>query len=346
MRVLFSVDPEIPVPPKQYGGIERIVDGLICELRSRQYEVGLLAHPDSGTATDFFRPWPGGRSNKPTDCLRNSATLTGAVGVFRPDVLHSFSRLGYMLPLLIKGLPKVMSYQRHTGGPRNRLAAKLGGRTFAFTACSEYIARQGRQWGGQWFVVPNFADTRQYPFVPTVAADSPLVFLSRVERIKGAHTAIAIARRAGRRLIIAGNRVTEGEGAAYWEREIAPNLGRDGIEYAGPVGDGQKSALLGSAAAMVVPVEWDEPFGIVFAEALACGTPVISCPRGALPEIIEHGRHGFLVNDVAEGVASVKRLGEIDRAECRAQAEKKFSRTVVTQQYISLYSSLMKERRQ
>src|SRR5258708_26781289 len=106
MRILFSVDPEIPVPPKLYGGIERIVDGLIAELRSRGHKVGLLAHPDSGCSTDFFRSWPGPASNELSDSVRNTLALLRAVRAFKPDVLHSFSRLGYMLPLLPTRLPK------------------------------------------------------------------------------------------------------------------------------------------------------------------------------------------------------------------------------------------------
>ena len=341
MRILFSVDPEIPVPPKLYGGIERIVDGLIAELRSRGHKVGLLAHPDSECATDFFRPWPGPSSGKLADSIVNGSTLLRAVRAFTPDLLHSFSRLGYMLPLLPAQLPKLMSYQRHTGGRRNRIAAMLGGKSFAFTACSEYIAKQGRQWGGRWFVISNFVDTQRYNFVPAVAADAPLVFLSRVERIKGARTAIEIARRAGRRLIIAGNRVTEGEGPAYWEGEIAPQLGQDQIEYVGPVNDAEKNELLGKAAALLVPIEWDEPFGIVFVEALACGTPVISCPLGALPEIVQDGSCGFLVNGVEDGVAAVRNLSRISRKACRERAEEYFSSQVVTTQYEELYQKMI-----
>jgi glycosyltransferase involved in cell wall biosynthesis len=266
--------------------------------------------------------------------------LLRAVRRFNPDILHSFSRLGYMLPLFAISLPKLMSYQRHTGGQRNRIAALLGGSSFAFTACSEYIARQGRQWGGRWIVIPNFVDTESYTFVPSVPVDAPLVFLSRVERIKGLHTAIKIARRAGRRLIIAGNRVDEGEGVTYWDQEIAPHIGRNGIEYVGPVNDAQKNQLLGRAAAMLVPIEWDEPFGIVFVESLACGTPVISCPRGALPEIVHEGETGFLVQTVEEAVNALHRLGTISRASCRLRAEHFFSQKVVVSKYEAIYSEL------
>jgi glycosyltransferase involved in cell wall biosynthesis len=272
----------------------------------------------------------------------NTLALMRAVRNFRPDIVHSFSRLGYLLPLLPLRLPKLMSYQRHTGGRQNRIAARLGGNGLVFTACSEFIAAQGRPWGGRWETIPNFVDTDFYGFEPKVATDAPLVFLSRVERIKGAHTAIEIARRSGRRLIIAGNRLEEGEGRAYWEREIAPHIGRGGIEYIGPVNDAQKNVLLGGAAALVVPVEWGEPFGIVFAESLACGTPVISCPLGALPEIVIHGKQGFLVRNAAEGAAAVDRLHTINRIDCRQRAEELFSRAGVVSRYESLYREITK----
>ncbi len=107
------------------------------------------------------------------------------------------------------------------------------------------------------------------------------------------------------------------------------------------VNDDQKNDLLGLAAAMVVPIEWDEPFGIVFAEALACGTPVVSCPRGALPEIVKPGQHGFLAQSFAEGLDAIGRLGEIKRLNCRLQAEELFSREVVVGQYEQLYSRMV-----
>jgi glycosyltransferase involved in cell wall biosynthesis len=337
VKILLTADPEVPVPPKLYGGIERIVDGLAVALRRRGHQVGLVAHPDSNCPVDFFVAWPEGMSSGRAGHARNALTLLRAASDFRPDVVHSFSRLAYLLPLLTRRTPKIMSYQRHTGGRRNSFAARVGGANMAFTGCSEFIAKMGRRWGGAWSAIPNFVDVNFYRFEPTVPPDAPLVFLSRVERIKGAHTAVAIARESGRRLLIAGNRVEKGEGADYWEREIEPHLGRDGIEYVGPVNDEQKNDLLGRAAAMVVPIGWDEPFGIVFAEALACGTPVISCPRGALPEIVSEGKHGFLIGDVSDGVDAVSRIANLDRAECRRRVEKLFSREVVVTQYENLY---------
>jgi glycosyltransferase involved in cell wall biosynthesis len=231
-----------------------------------------------------------------------------------------------------------MSYQREPSGLTVALSRRIHGDRLRFTACSEQLAEKGRQrGGGDWTGIPNFIDPDKLDFVPEVAGDAPLVFLSRIEPIKGCHTAIAIAKASGRRLLIAGNRVETGSAAGYWDREIEPHLGKDGIEYVGTVNDAQKNALLGQAAAMVVPIDWDEPFGIVFAEALACGTPVISTARGALPEIVEDGVHGFMVTDVESGRAAVERLGSIDRAACRRQVEEKFTLEKVAGEYLELY---------
>ena len=153
------------------------------------------------------------------------------------------------------------------------------------------------------------------------------------------------ARRLKAGVFVTGNRVDSEEGRAYWAREIEPHVGRDGVEYVGPVDDAQKNALLGSAAAMLVPIEWDEPFGIVFAEAQACGTPVISCPRGALTDIVQPGLHGFLVRGVEEGIEAIGRIGEIDRRACRENAEKRFSREVAGDNYLALYRDLLAKAR-
>lgn len=230
-----------------------------------------------------------------------------------------------------------MSYQRATGGRRNNIGARMAGDTLIFTACSEHIARMGRAWGGTWIAIHNFVDVNFYRYSPHVDVDAPLVFLSRVEEIKGAHIAIRIARESGRRLVIAGNRVNSAEGQRYWSQEIEPFLEKGYIEYIGPVNDAQKNVLLGGAAALVVPIQWDEPFGIVFAEALACGTPVIACARGALPEIVQDGKNGFLIENTEEGVAAVHALSGIDRRTCRRVAEDRFSSHVATNAYLSLY---------
>ncbi len=340
MYILLTADPELPVPPTLYGGIERIIDLLIKGLRANGHTVGLVAHPDSTCAVEAFFPWTGATSRSAFDTLVNTKTLWSAVQLFQPDVLHSFSRLQYLLPLLPSSLPKIMSYQRRPTTRTVGWAAKLAGKSLTFTGCSDHICQQGQVAGGKWVPIHNCVELGTYTFQPVVAPDAPLVFLSRIERIKGAHTAIAIAQRTNRRLIIAGNRVNSPEGTSYWEEEIAPHLGKNGIEYIGAVNDTQKNDLLGQAAAMVVPIEWDEPFGIVFAEALACGTPVISCPRGALPEIVRPGIDGFLIHNIEDACNAVRQLGTINRHHCRQRAEQHFSATAIVQQYESLYHQL------
>lgn len=344
MRLLLTADSIIPVPPVGYGGIERIVDSLAQVYRACGHAVGLVAHPESKCAVDKLYGWPGSRVTSARDTVRNGLALRRAARDFNADLVHSFSRLAYLLPLLPARLPKLMSYQRHTGGRAVTLAAKLGGASLRFTGCSEFICRMGRPAGGEWRAVFNFVELEKYTFVPAVPADAPLVFLSRVESIKGPDLAIAVARAAGRRLIIAGNQPEAGGEREFWRREIEPHLGRDGVEWVGVVNDAQKNELLGRAAAMIVPIQWDEPFGIVFAESLACGTPVITCARGALPEIIEDGLTGFFMDSVAGGVAAVRRLGSIRREHCRAAAAERFSAERCAGQYLRLYEEMIAAR--
>ena len=339
MKILLTADPELPVPPKLYGGIERIIDLLVSGLVSRGHRVALVAHSESVSHADVFFSWYGMRSQNRLDTLRNIWSLGMAAQKFQPDVIHSFSRIAYLLPFLSTSLPKVMSYQREPSSRTTRWAAKLAGDTLTFTGCSDYICRRGKPSGGTWQPIYNCVMLDKFTFQPQVSADAPLVFLSRLERIKGVHTAIAVARKTGRRLIIAGNRVSTPQGEVYWQQEIAPHLDKDRIEYIGPVDDIQKNELLGKAAAMIVPIEWNEPFGIVFVEALACGTPVISRPLGALPEIVRCGTDGFLINTIDAACEAVRNLSKISRHTCRQRAEQHFSAKVIVDRYEVLYQS-------
>jgi glycosyltransferase involved in cell wall biosynthesis len=338
MRIVVTADPEIEVPPRLYGGIERIVDGLVRRFRARGHHVCLVAKAGSECPADAFHHWPGASSLSIVDSLSNAWALWKAVRAFRPDVVHSFSRIAYLAPLLRGRTPIVMSYQRDPTMRTVGMAVKLAAPgVLRFTGCSDYIAALGRQAGGEWEGIPNFPEMEALHFRPTVASDAPLVFLSRVEYIKGAHWAIEIARRTGQRLIIAGNHSDSGPEGEYWREKILPEIGHGGVEYVGAVNDRQKSKLLGEARAMVVPIQWNEPFGIVFAEALACGTPIISCPRGSLTEIVRPGVDGFLINSVDEGCEAVARLDTIDRAACRRRAEDAYAPDIVVGRYLDLY---------
>jgi len=341
LRIVITADPEIPVPPRQYGGIERIVDMLARGLSARGHDVHLFANPSSSSPVNL-RGYRGLRSNSPSGTLINAWDVRRAVlQLGRVDVVHSFGRLAYLLPIMAHSVPKIQSYQRHVTPRSVRLGSLFARGSLSFSACSASCAETGKSAGGRWFVIPNGVPHDAYAFSPTVPDDAPLVFLGRVERIKGAHTAIDVAKRTGRRLVIAGNHASAGAERAYFDQEIAPRCDGDRIAYVGAVDDAQKNALLGNAAALLFPIEWEEPFGIVMAEALACGTPVIGLRRGAVPEVVESGRTGFVCDSPDEMVAAVDHLSEIDRSACRATFDHRFSDRVILDQYESMYRACL-----
>jgi len=341
MRILLTADPELPVPPGRYGGIERLVDMWQRELRARGHTVALCARADSTAAVDRLYAWPGARSQHRVDTLRNLVALRHAVRDFRPDVVHSSSRLVYTLPLLLAGQPTVMTYHRWPTPAQVRRGAWLGREHLVFIGVSEFIADLGRQAGGRWEAVPNCIELGSYDFRPRVPADAPLVFLSRIEEVKGAREAIVIARRTGRRLIIAGNHSADANAAAYWRRHIEPAIDGSQISYIGPVDDPAKNALLGQAAAMLLPVQWDEPFGMVAVEAMACGTPVIATPRGGLREIITDGETGFFAADEDTAVARIGEISRLSRAACRGRAESHYSPGAAAERLLEVYRDLL-----
>jgi glycosyltransferase involved in cell wall biosynthesis len=183
--------------------------------------------------------------------------------------------------------------------------------------------------------VYNAVDTARFLPTVTVPEDAPLVFLGRIESIKGPHLAIQIAREAGRRLVIAGN--VPAEAQDYFDREIAPHIDGRAVSYAGAVDDAAKGLLLSSARALLMPILWDEPFGIVMAEALACGTPVLGLSRGSVPEVVEDGVTGFSRGTTAELVETVAPAARLDRRACRRAAETRFSQAPMVDAYLAVY---------
>lgn len=336
MRIALTADPELPVPPKLYGGIERIIDLLARELSQRGHEVTLFAHPDSATAAELI-PWPGASSRSRADTLRNAATLLREVRRGRFDLVHSFSRVAYLLPLLPLPIPKLMSYQRAISRRSIRFGHALSRGSLQFSAISRWMIEPVADIG-TWHLVPNGVPLSSYPLVEDPGADAPLVFLGRVEEIKGPHLAIEVARRAGLPLVIAGNVPPEHQG--WFDTHIAPQLD-DAITYIGPVDDRQKAQLLGSARALLMPILWEEPFGIVMAEAMACGTPVLGFDRGAVPEVVEHGVSGFVVENIDQLVDSVCRLGELRRSIARQRVEAHYSESVIAGRYLDVYAHML-----
>jgi glycosyltransferase involved in cell wall biosynthesis len=243
--------------------------------------------------------------------------------------------------VLARDVPKVQTYMRTVTPGNMATARRLGARRLHYTAVSAAIRDTGQPGGGDWSVIYNCAVPARYAFTgDTDARTAPLVFLGRLDRCKGAHHAIAVARALDRRLIIAGNISPLAHEQAYFHEEIAPHIDGQLVSYIGPVDDAQKQTLLGGAAAMLLPIEWEEPFPVVLPESMLCGTPLIAFRRGGVPEGIDHGRTGFLCDTVDQMRALVARLPEIDRAVVRAEAERRFSDVAIAGEYEGLYQRL------
>ena len=344
MRIFVTADPEIPVPPRYYGGIERIVDFLVRGLVARGHEVTLFAHPDSEVPCELV-PWPGRSSHSKADTMRNLASLVRRVGRELPRedlVVHSFARVAYMLPILPLPFPKVQTYERAVTPRSVRWGHRLSRGTLWFTACSASCASTGNA-EGTWRVIYNGVPLDRYRFEPAVEGDAPLAFLGRVEPIKGTHHAMEVARRTGRRLVVAGN-IPEPEPQPGYAQRLIEQCDGERFRYLGPVDDAAKNRLLGEAACLLFPIEWEEPFGIVMAEALACGTPIIGLRRGSVPEVVDHGRTGFVCDTVDDIVDAVGRLAEIDRSACHSAAEARFGSDVIVDEYERLYRDALRRR--
>jgi len=337
LRIAITADPYLPVPPRLYGGIERVVALLVSGLARRGHQVTLIAHPDSHTPAALIGygvPPHTGALARVRELFQVGSALVRLRG--RLDIIHSFGRLAALAPMLpMRGVKKIQSYQRPIPWTGVRRAASLGGDSILFTGCSTSLYASGNvaTGGTRWRTVFNCVDPSSYVAVTAMGADAPLAFLGRIERIKGTHTAIEIARAAGRSLVIAGN-IADAE---YFRREIAPHIDNRTISYIGEVDDAAKSRLLGGSAALLMPIQWDEPFGIVMAEAFACGTPVIGFARGSVPEIVRDGINGFVVRTTAEASQAVQRLNRIEREAVRRDCEERFSCDAIVRAYEDLY---------
>jgi glycosyltransferase involved in cell wall biosynthesis len=258
------------------------------------------------------------------------------------DAVISFGRIDYLKTILRTKVPLVCRF----GNPVEQwmLDYLLGRRQSHI----EFIGVSHSQMQGllpieKIQVVHNVISPEKFEFSSSPAPQPYITFLGRVTPNKGAHLAIEAAKKAEMRLIIAGVVPTLEPGVAeYFEQKIKPFLGSD-IEYIGPVNDAEKQKLLGGAKAMLFPIQWNEPCANVIPEALACGCPVIAWNMASVPEVIEHGKTGFIVNSVDEMVAAIGRINEIDRTECRRAAEERFSSDHLVNHYIEVIQKSIRE---
>jgi glycosyltransferase involved in cell wall biosynthesis len=340
MRIAITAGPGGPVPPTHYGGIERIIYSLINGLLEKSHDVTLFAHRDSQVTCKLLSyPYDDRSTMVGLPEVRNMWHVSRTIMMGRFDIVHSFGRLAYLAPILPLPIRKLMSYQLPIT-PRSIVLTEAAAHgSLHFASCSAQLMRayQGRK---NWHVVYNGVSQHNYAFSPTVLPDAPLISLGRIERQKGTHFAIEVARRSGRRLVIAGPVSNLAEQRRYFDEEVAPHIDGMSIRHVGSIDDREKNELLGSAAALLMPVQWEEPFGIVMAEALACGTPVIGLARGSVPEIVRDSVNGFVCQSVQEMVEAVGRISLLDRRACRQVMEDNFSDEAMVAGYVRVYEAM------
>jgi len=340
MKIALLAPFEERVPPKKYGGTEVVVYTLAEELHRRGHDVTVFASGDSKVSCRLIPIVPKAFGSSGSKRMREAYTYQALVDVAlwlqkeKFDVLHN--HIGWQA-LLFKNLFKLPILT-----------------TIHWVLDSPCEAAMYRQFQDMPFVsisnnqrkhLPelNYVDTihhgldlRQFPYNATPGAY--LAFLGRYSPVKGPLEAIEIAKRTGRRLVMAA-KINEFE-RKFYENEIKPQADGKQIIDLGEVGMKGKVELLSNAYALLSPIQWEEPFGLTNIEAMAVGTPVIGMSLGALPEVIKNGKTGFLCKSVDEMVQRVSQLDTIKREDCRAHVEQNFTAERMASQYLALYQKL------
>ena len=329
------------VPPRLYGGTERVVSYLTEELVAQGHDVTLFASGDSQTAARLvpcaptaLRLDPAVRDPLPLPPPHARAGAPARAGVRHPALPHRPDALPAR-PHLRHALGDDAARPPRPAGPHALLPRSSP--TCRWSPSPTPSARRCRPSAG---CAPSTTACR-----PTSTASRArpaggyLAFLGRISPEKRPDRAIDIATRAGIPLRIAAK--IDNVDAAYWRDEIEPLVrGNPLVEFVGEIGERDKADFLGNATALLFPIDWPEPFGLVMIEAMACGTPVIAFPPGAAPEVVDHGVTGFLVTSIAEATAAVVHAARLDRARVRAAFERRFSIERVAEDYLEVYLSL------
>jgi glycosyltransferase involved in cell wall biosynthesis len=342
LRIAIVAPPWFHVPPDGYGGIEAIVADVVDGLVGRGHEVCLVAAGRRGTqAQHFFTSYdepPSERLGEPLAEVLHAATSTQALAEFEPDVVHDNTLAG-PLTAELRRVPTVVTTHGSVTGEAGRYLETLGD-AVQLVAISDAQRRAAPDLN--WVArVHNAVDVDSFPVGK--GRDGYLLFLGRFCPDKGAHLAIDAARAAGWSLVLAG-KLNEPAEREYFEEAVRPRLGR-GVTYVGEADAEMKRELYGAASALVFPICWEEPFGLVMIEAMACGTPVIAFRRGSVPEVVESGVTGFVVDGPDEMVAAIGRVGELDRAACRRRVEQHFDLPVMVDGYERVFRQLADRRR-
>ncbi len=329
-----------PVPPTGYGGIEWVVSLLADGLVDAGHEVTLFASGDSRTKAELawiYELAPSAEIGRAQVEVRHAlscferadefdvisdhsgppaAALAGAVQTTTVHTVHG--------PLL--GEPGEFYEQIAHVAPRTGLIS---------ISMNQRKPRPDLPWIAN---VPNALDFSFYPASPH--RGDYLLYLGRMNADKGAHRAVAVATEAGLPLKLAG-KLREPAEIEYFKEFVEPHLRPGQIEYLGEVTHGEKVELLQNARATLFPIEWEEPFGLVMIESMACGTPVIATRHGAVPEVIEDGRSGIIVDDYTLMAAALEEADKIEPLECRAYVEEHFSPGRMVRDYVAAYDAVL-----
>ena len=330
------------VPPTLYGGTERVIAWLIDELVELGHDVTLFASGNSRTRAKLEPVWPYAfRLGRPrTDPIAVQAVLleTLAARAEEFDVIHC--HIDWLhLPLLTRaGVPFVTTFHGRldiAGLPD--VVRRFPDAPFVSISHSQRRPLSGANWlGTVYHGLP--VHSLHARFEP----GSYLAFLGRLTKEKGPEAAIRIARTAGMPLRIAA-KVPKGE-RGYFKEQLEPKIDGRAVQLTGEVNDATKEKFLAEAAALLFPIDWPEPFGLVMIEAMACGTPVVAFRHGSVPEVIDEGVTGFVVDDEEGALRAIGRLGEIDRRQVRATFEQRFTARRMASEYVALYEDLVRRR--
>jgi glycosyltransferase involved in cell wall biosynthesis len=324
MRIGMVAPPWFPLPPQGYGGIELVVSLLTEGLVARGHSVTLFASGDSTTRARLSYVF----SRAPSEQIATGFHLEilHALEAYSRarefDIIHDHDGLaarsmGALVNRLV-GTP-VLATLHGPADSGTQLSLGVLRDAVRFIAISEY-QRSGFPDLHFLGTIPNAIDVASYSF--SAEKDDYFLFMGRMIADKGAHTACEAARRLGARLILAG-KVNEEPERQYFAEQIEPYLS-DRIFYRGEVDHDVKTELYRRAKCTLFPIQWPEPFGLVMIESMAAGTPVVAFRQGSVPEVIEHGRTGFIVDTLDEMVEAARRIDEIDPAECRRAVEERF----------------------
>jgi glycosyltransferase involved in cell wall biosynthesis len=327
------------VPPKLYGGTERIVSWLTEELLGLGHDVSLFASGDSVTRAELVSVVPRAlRLSRPQgDSVSAYAILLDKLAdrAAEFDVIHCHTDWLHVPVLRRLGIPFLTTIHGRLDVPELQAAAKH----FADTALVSISQNQRTPMPDLQWIQTVYHGLPPGLLKPNFAAGEYLAFLGRLSPEKGAHVAIKWARSAGVPLRIAAK--LPRDETRYFKERIEPFLDGDKVKFVGEVNDQRKSAFLGGAKALLFPIDWPEPFGLVMIEAMACGTPVIATPCGSVPEIVTPARTGFIVDNENDAVDAITRSGKIDRRHVRAEFERRFSARKMAQRYVGCYSDLV-----